>query len=92
MRYTGAGLGYQLASVIAGGPAPLIAAAILAATGSFFWIAIYIIGCAVVSLIALSLMHPRPPDADDEHSEDHTTVPVVAGETARLGDGPVAQA
>ena len=30
VRYSGAGLGYQLASVIAGGPAPLIAAAILA--------------------------------------------------------------
>ena len=30
IRYSGAGLGYQLASVIAGGPAPLIAAAILA--------------------------------------------------------------
>ena len=30
LRYSGAGLGYQLASVIAGGPAPLIAAAILA--------------------------------------------------------------
>ena len=29
IRYSGAGLGYQLASVIAGGPAPLIAAAIL---------------------------------------------------------------
>src|SRR5439155_14776340 len=28
-RYSGAGLGYQLASVIAGGPAPLIAAAIV---------------------------------------------------------------
>ena len=30
IRYSGAGIGYQLASVIAGGPAPLIAAAILA--------------------------------------------------------------
>jgi len=33
VRYSGAGLGYQLASVIAGGPAPLIATAILARTG-----------------------------------------------------------
>ena len=30
VRYSGAGLGYQLASIIAGGPAPLIATAILA--------------------------------------------------------------
>ena len=33
LRYSGAGLGYQLASVIAGGPAPLIAAAILSTPG-----------------------------------------------------------
>jgi MFS family permease len=59
VRYSGAGLGYQLASVIAGGPAPLIAAAILAATGSSTWISVYIVGCAVVSFIALLLM-PQP--------------------------------
>ena len=38
VRYSGAGLGYQLASVIAGGPAPLIATAILARTGASTWI------------------------------------------------------
>ena len=59
IRYSGAGLGYQLASVFAGGPAPLIAAAILQNTGSSTWISIYIIGCAVVSLIALALMPRR---------------------------------
>ena len=31
LRYSGASLGYQLASVIAGGPAPLIATALFAA-------------------------------------------------------------
>jgi MFS family permease len=59
VRYSGASLGYQFASVIAGGPAPLIAAAILAHTGSSTWISVYIIGCAVVSLIALIAM-PKP--------------------------------
>jgi MFS family permease len=59
VRYSGAGLGYQLASIIAGGPAPLIATAILASTGSSTWIAWYIVGCAVVSMIALLLM-PKP--------------------------------
>ena len=34
VRYTGAGMGYQLASVVAGGPAPLIAAALLTHYGS----------------------------------------------------------
>jgi metabolite-proton symporter len=59
VRYSGAGLGYQLASVIAGGPAPLIAAAILNDTKSSTWISIYIIGCAVVTLIALVLLPRR---------------------------------
>jgi MFS family permease len=58
LRYSGAGLGYQLASVIAGGPAPLIAAAILDATKSSTWISWYIVGCCVLSMIALVLM-PR---------------------------------
>ena len=34
LRYAGAGMGYQLASVIAGGPAPLVATWLLAHTGS----------------------------------------------------------
>jgi MFS family permease len=59
VRYSGAGLGYQLASVIAGGPAPLIATAIFAATKSSTGISWYIVGCAVVSMIALILL-PRP--------------------------------
>lgn len=58
IRYTGAGIGYQAASVIAGGPAPLIAAGILQATGSSTWISWYIVGCCVVSLVALVFM-PR---------------------------------
>ena len=61
IRYSGAGLGYQFASVIAGGPAPLIAAAILQSTGSSTWISIYIVGCCVVSMIALLLMPRRDP-------------------------------
>jgi MFS family permease len=59
LRYSGAGMGYQLASVIAGGPAPFVAAYILNATGSSKGISWYIIGCAVVAFIALLLMPNR---------------------------------
>ncbi|MCW0213015.1 MAG: MHS family MFS transporter [Pseudonocardia sp.] len=59
LRYSGAGLGYQAASIIAGGPAPLIAAAILASTGSSTGISWYIVICCVISLGALLLL-PRP--------------------------------
>ena len=62
IRYSGAGLGYQLASVIAGGPAPLIAAAILAATGSSTGISIYILICCALSFIALAIMPRRAPE------------------------------
>ncbi|RAN69488.1 MFS transporter [Bacillus sp. SRB_336] len=58
IRYTGAGLGYQLASVVAGGPAPLIAAALLAHYGNSTAISVYIISCAAVSMAALVLL-PR---------------------------------
>lgn len=58
VRYSGASLGYQLASVIAGGPAPLIATAILASTGNSVWISWYIVGCCVLAMIALLAM-PR---------------------------------
>ncbi|MGH3495464.1 MAG: MFS transporter, partial [Sciscionella sp.] len=48
-----------LASMIAGGPAPLIAAAILQSTGSSTGISWYIVGCAAVALVALILMPSR---------------------------------
>src|SRR5689334_12593932 len=56
LRYSGSSLGYQLASVIAGGPAPVIATALFAAYHTGYAISIYVAGCAVVSLIAASLM------------------------------------
>ena len=56
LRYSGASIGYQLASVIAGGPAPLIATALLAAFGSGYVIAVYILFCAVVSIVATVMM------------------------------------
>jgi metabolite-proton symporter len=59
IRYSGAGIGYQLASVVAGGPAPLIAAAILERTGSSTGISLYIVGCCVVSFVALLFMPRR---------------------------------
>jgi hypothetical protein len=69
LRYAGAGMGYQLASVIAGGPAPLVATYLLAHTGSGYSIAAAILGCAVVTLVAVSLMddHSRS-DIDDDAS------------------------
>jgi MFS family permease len=68
LRYSGASIGYQLASVIAGGPAPLIATALLAATGSGYAIAGYIAACAVVSIIATVMM---PDYTNRDISQEH---------------------
>ncbi|MGF6373340.1 MFS transporter [Paraburkholderia sp. 35.1] len=52
LRYSGASMGYQLASVIAGGPAPLIATALYAYFHSGFAVAWYVFACAVISVAA----------------------------------------
>lgn len=58
LAYAGSGLGYQAASLIAGGPAPLLATWMLA---NFGWqaIAVYIIACVVLTLIAVILLPDR---------------------------------
>jgi len=57
LRYSGASLGYQFASIIAGGPAPLIATALFSAYQSGYVIALYILACAIVSLVATAFMN-----------------------------------
>jgi len=56
LRYSGASLGYQLASIIAGGPAPLIATWLFATYQTGYAIAIYIAACAVISAVAAAFM------------------------------------
>ena len=65
LRYGGAGLGYQLASVFAGGPAPLIATWLLHKTGTPYSISAYIVFAAVVT-IACVLALPDRSRADVE--------------------------
>ena len=57
LRYSGASIGYQLASIIAGGPAPFISTWLFATFNSTFPIGIYVVICAVIS-IAATLMLP----------------------------------
>jgi MFS family permease len=56
LRYSGASLGYQLASIIAGGPAPLIATWLFATYHTGYAISIYIAACAVISVVSASYM------------------------------------
>ena len=68
LRYSGCSIGYQLSSVISGGPAPLIATALLAAFGSGYVIAVYILFCSIVSIVATVMM---PDYTNRDISEEH---------------------
>jgi len=56
LRYSGASLGYQLSSLIAGGPAPLIAAALLSRYRSATPLTWFIVVCAIISLAATAML------------------------------------
>ena len=56
LRYSGASLGYQLSSLIAGGPAPLIASSLLSHYRSATPIAFFILVCAMITLIATAML------------------------------------
>ncbi|MEV7388658.1 MFS transporter [Streptomyces sp. NPDC091215] len=55
MRYSGASVGAQFASVAAGAPAPLIATALLSDYGSSTPIALYVIAASLLTLVALAV-------------------------------------
>jgi metabolite-proton symporter len=64
VRYTGASLGYQLASPLAGGLAPFIATALLKWSDGKPWpVAVYLIGMAVITLVSVWL-------AEETHRSD----------------------
>jgi MFS family permease len=75
LRYSGASLGYHLSSVIAGGPAPLIATALFAATGSGYAVALYILFCAIVSITATAFL---PDHTNRDISREHDDIGSVA--------------
>ncbi|MFT7840644.1 MFS transporter [Saccharothrix sp. BKS2] len=53
VRYSGASIGYQLASIAAGAVAPLIATALLREYDSTFPIVLYVLGMCVLTIIAV---------------------------------------
>jgi MFS family permease len=96
LRYSGASIGYQLASIVAGGPAPIIATWLLAGApwpplttqtyllpgskGSYVPIAIYMVICAVISLIATILMPDR---SKVDIAQEYDLAPRAGAEPAR---------
>jgi MFS family permease len=66
LRYSGASIGYQLASIIAGGPAPFVATWLFSTYHSALPIALYVCVCAAISICA-ALLLPDKTNKDIAH-------------------------
>ena len=78
LRYSGASIGYQLASIFAGGPAPLIAAWLFATYHTWVAIALYIAACSVVTLLACTGMKDHTGGAIDDAEYPNAAAAVPA--------------
>ncbi|MGH3655394.1 MAG: MFS transporter [Micromonosporaceae bacterium] len=78
VRYTGASVGYQLASVAAGSVAPLIAVWLLSTYGSSTPISLYLLVCVAITIVAVVLSR-------ETAKLDLTTVEHDQPELARTG-------
>ncbi len=67
VRYSGASIGYQLASITSGGPAPLIAAWLLHTYNSSFAISVYLAVIAAISLVSAFFLRDR---SQDDYGKD----------------------
>jgi hypothetical protein len=56
LRYSGTSIGYQSASIIAGGPAPIIATWLFATYHSSVPIALYILLLAIIGIISTAML------------------------------------
>lgn len=65
LRYSGSSLGYQLASLTAGGPAPIVALLLFDRYKSSTAIAIYMSVCALISLACVAWLRDRSGSLDD---------------------------
>jgi len=76
VRYSGASLGYQLASVFAGGFAPLVATALLAAGGgSPTLVALYMMAMGLISVVATLVADETfDKDVDEDEREERELV------------------
>jgi MFS family permease len=85
VRYSGLSLGYQLASVIAGGLSPFIAMSLLRKTGSSAPIALYIILMSAITTVSVYLAAET---AHKDISENAAEGPSPVSRTAGAGDCP----
>jgi MFS family permease len=84
VRYSGASLGYQLASVVAGGTAPLIALTLYRSDPTGFSIAAYLMVLAIIGMGATAVLsrRARHPERTQPFSESAQSVETVKEELA----------
>jgi metabolite-proton symporter len=85
LRYGGAGLGYQLASVFAGGPAPLLATWLLHETGTPYSISIYIVVAAVITVFCCLALADRSRANIDDDAVYSPAAPSLQGRPSSAG-------
>ncbi|HEY2192460.1 MAG TPA: MFS transporter [Actinomycetospora sp.] len=84
-RTTGAALGLNVANIIAGGPAPLVASALVIAAGGGYWlVSLYIVVAALISLAAVLAM-PETRGRDLSIDPTGRATPLVAGSVPAPG-------
>ena len=66
LRYSGSSLGYQLASITAGGPAPLIAVLLYQRFGTSTAVAVYMAICSLISLVCVFALRDRTGTLDHQ--------------------------
>ena len=67
VRYSGASIGYQLASIAAGAAAPLIAVALLDAWDSTLPVSLYLVAMCLITVVAVLLAHETRGTALEEN-------------------------
>jgi metabolite-proton symporter len=80
VRYSGASMGYQIGSVFGGALAPIIATALLAATGTSFAVGAYMaVVCAITGVCAFLLSETYGRSMDETEEASRERGPTAAG-------------
>ncbi|MCW2702627.1 MAG: transporter [Blastococcus sp.] len=73
LRYSGASMGYQLAGVLGGGIAPIVAISLVDAFGTAYAVSVYVLAMVVLTLVALAVA----PETSERSLRQHPDVGVV---------------
>jgi hypothetical protein len=83
VRYSGASVGYQLASILAGAIAPLVAVALLNAWDSTLPVSLYLLAmCALTVIAVVVAKETRGSELDRDDADD--ALPSVSAEVAQV--------